>query len=513
MKIFSTMNRGTEGHMKERVAPRRSATKGGAALCLFALLLSVGIAGCEPTNEEIAAREQAKQQREAALQQQQAALRQQEEAKKREEQARYEAQVKAEIARHERVEAAVAAANQAVSQGRLDAALASLQGALKDIKRYENEVVGIGVQIAIIDGFPSVVGLSEGSPAYKAGVRTSDRIVQADGRSTQNMDIAGIVRLLRGPKGAPVTVTVLREGSDQTVDYRIVRDTVYIGDQQLREQIIKVVRAMSTRPALPEEAVRSMARGDTKVKMGGSGAYAAAAVEMEQAVLAAPWYADGYFNLAVVQERAEMFGDASKNFRLYVAAAPNAPNAGAIRSKIYSLEVMQEEKEKVQSLAGSWRSRGGNIYTVSVEGRKIRINGSSPERLANGTTQKWYYTFDFEVVGNSLEGSNTVARDPHSGCNFPNETVEASGTIGDGARSLKVNWKDTIYSWTWQGNVCTDISPMGTRDEVLELVERAAAGQRVETTTGAPATDAQRAREKAILMRKARPSSDAGQKF
>ncbi len=505
MSIFSTMNRGTEGHRKEAVAPRRSATKGGVALCLFALLLSAGIAGCGPTNEEIAAREQARQQREAALQQQQAALRQQEEAKKREEQAKYEAQVKAEIARHERIEAAVAAANKSESEGRPDAALASLQEALKDIKRYEEEVVGIGVQIAIIDGFPSVVGLSEGSPAYKAGVRAADRIVKADGRSTQNVDMAGIVALLRGKKGTPVTVTVSRAGADQTVDYRIVRETVYIGDQQLREQVIKVARAMNPRPALPEEAVRAMARGETKVKMGGAGAYAEAAVEMEQAVLAAPWYADGYFRLAMVQERAEMFGEASKNFRLYIAAAPNAPNAASIRTKIYSLEVMQEEKEKVQSLVGSWKSKGGNIYTVSVEGRRVKINGSSPERLANGTTQKWYYAFDLEVVGSSLEGSNTVARDPHSGCNFPNETVQASGTIGDGGRSVKVNWKDTIYSWTWQGTVCTDVSTMGTRDEVLELVERVAAGRQTSATTEAPA------RGRAI-MRKARPSS-GGQKY
>ena len=57
-----------------------------------------------------------------------------------------------------------------------------------------------------------------------------------------------------------------------------------------------------------------MTRGDTKVRMGGTGAYAAAAAEMEQAVLAAPWNADYYFRLGMVQERAEMYGEASQNY-------------------------------------------------------------------------------------------------------------------------------------------------------------------------------------------------------
>ena len=502
MKILSGEKTGLRGQGKEAVTARRFAWKGGAVLCLLALLLSGGIMGCVQAVQETEEQAQARQQRMAAL-------RQQEEARKLEEQARREAQVKAEIARHERVEAAVTAASKSESEGRLDEALARLLEGLKDIKRYEGEVVGIGVQITIIDGLPSVSGLSEGSPAYKDGVRVQDKIVKVDGRPTQNMDLAGIVALVRGKKGTPVSVTVSREGVEELTEYRIVRDVVYIGDEQVRERIIKIARAMNPRPALPEEVARSMARGDTKVKMGGEGAYAAAAAEIEQAVLAAPWYADGYFRLAMVQEKASMFGEASKNFRLYIAAAPNAPNAPSIRNKIYSLEVMQEEKEKVLSLAGSWKSRGGNVYTVAVEGRRIKVNGSSPERLANGTTQKWYYLFDLEVVGSSLEGSNTVSRDPHGGCNFPNETVQASGTIGEGGRSMKVSWKDTIYSWTWQGSVCTDVSSMGTRDEVLELVERVAAGQQAGATTST--TEA--AAAKRAIMRKARPASDGMMKY
>ena len=79
-------------------------------------------------------------------------------------------------------------------------------------------------------------------------------------------------------------------------------------DRHVREAIIKVVRAMPAPPPIPEETLRSMTRGEAKLKMGGGGSYEGAAKEMEQAVLAAPWLADGYFNLGIVQEKAEMFG-------------------------------------------------------------------------------------------------------------------------------------------------------------------------------------------------------------
>jgi predicted TPR repeat methyltransferase len=91
-----------------------------------------------------------------------------------------------------------------------------------------------------------------------------------------------------------------------------------------------------------------MARGETRVKRGGPGSYEAASEEMEQAVLAAPWLADGYYKLGVIQEKAGKFSEATQNFRLYLLADPQSRNATPVQVKIYELERMKKEKEKDQ---------------------------------------------------------------------------------------------------------------------------------------------------------------------
>ncbi len=246
-------------------------------------------------------------------------------------------------------------------------------------------------------------------------------------------------------------------------------------DRQVRETIIKVVRAMPAPPPIPEETLRSTARGEAKVKMGGAGSYEGAAREMEQAVLTAPWLADAYFNLGIVQEKGDMFAQAIQNLRLYLLAAPQSPNAKAIQAKIYGLEVMREEQEKVQSLAGSWRSSGGNIYKVTIEGKKIRVGGSASDKLTSGGVQKVWRVFDFDKKGDSLEGSASISRESSNGCNFPNETVPASGVIG-GDGPTKLTWKETSYQWKYQGGVCTGVSSLGKDERFIELVERVTPG-------------------------------------
>ena len=200
MKHYSALGEGPKVFHKETTVARTGARKAISLLCLLVFLLPVAIAGCGPTTEEIAAREQARERRQAALHVQEEARKREEEVRKREEQARQEARIKAEAARLARIEAAISAADQAGSQNRPDVALARLLEALKDIKRYEPEVVGIGVQIAIKDGFPSVVSISGQSPAYKAGVRAGNRIVKVEGQPTQNMEARGHRQDVEGGK-------------------------------------------------------------------------------------------------------------------------------------------------------------------------------------------------------------------------------------------------------------------------------------------------------------------------
>lgn len=95
---------------------------------------------------------------------------------------------------------------------------------------------------------------------------------------------------------------------------------------------------------IPEEARRHMARGQAAVEMAKSaGDYALAAKEFEQAARLAPDWADAYYSLGMVQEKAGKYSDAVTSLRQYLRLTPNTPDAQKIREQIYKLEYKAEQ--------------------------------------------------------------------------------------------------------------------------------------------------------------------------
>lgn len=88
----------------------------------------------------------------------------------------------------------------------------------------QGEFSGIGISISMRDGFVTVVAPIAGTPAHKAGIKTGDRIIKANG--VQTRDLKEAVRLMRGPKGTTVVITILREGETEPIDFSLVRDVI-----------------------------------------------------------------------------------------------------------------------------------------------------------------------------------------------------------------------------------------------------------------------------------------------
>ncbi len=117
-------------------------------------------------------------------------------------------------------------------------------------------------------------------------------------------------------------------------------------DQRLREKIIALALAMDPPPAVPEEAVRHANRGQAFIRRAkDKQEFGLAASEFEQAVTSAPWWAVGYFNLGLVQEKVDDFEGAIRSLKLYLRAAPKAKDAGAVKKKLDDLEVAKELAE------------------------------------------------------------------------------------------------------------------------------------------------------------------------
>lgn len=87
---------------------------------------------------------------------------------------------------------------------------------------------GIGIEITVKDGFPTVITAIEDTPAFKAGLRPADHIVKIDNKPTKNMGLVDVVKLIRGQKGKPVTLTIMREGFSLPRDYQVVRDVIQV---------------------------------------------------------------------------------------------------------------------------------------------------------------------------------------------------------------------------------------------------------------------------------------------
>ena len=90
------------------------------------------------------------------------------------------------------------------------------------------EYAGVGIQIAPRDNYITAVGVLPNTPAERAGVRVGDRMIEIDGQDAKGWSDERAVKVLRGPKGSPVTIKVLRVGVDEPVTFRIVRDEIHV---------------------------------------------------------------------------------------------------------------------------------------------------------------------------------------------------------------------------------------------------------------------------------------------
>ncbi len=87
---------------------------------------------------------------------------------------------------------------------------------------------GIGIEITIKDKLPTVISAIEDTPAFKAGLQSGDRLVKIDGTATMNMGIEDVLKRVRGQKGTPVTLAVMRDGFEVPKDYRVTRDIINV---------------------------------------------------------------------------------------------------------------------------------------------------------------------------------------------------------------------------------------------------------------------------------------------
>ncbi len=91
---------------------------------------------------------------------------------------------------------------------------------------------GVGMQLTVdpTDNLITVTRVFQNSPAEKAGVLRGDKVVKVDGEEYYGNTMSQAVDVMRGQPGTDVTVSYLREGREELLDFTMTRAKVEVNN-------------------------------------------------------------------------------------------------------------------------------------------------------------------------------------------------------------------------------------------------------------------------------------------
>ncbi len=93
---------------------------------------------------------------------------------------------------------------------------------------------GIGIEIGMRNDRLSIISPIEDTPAFRAGLKARDRIVEIEGKSTKDMGLMEAVKLMRGRKGTPLNISIMRKGFEEPRAFTIIRAVIKIKSVKYR---------------------------------------------------------------------------------------------------------------------------------------------------------------------------------------------------------------------------------------------------------------------------------------
>lgn len=99
-------------------------------------------------------------------------------------------------------------------------------------KEFESETSGefggLGIEITLQDGILTIISPIEDTPAYQAGLKAGDKIVEVNGESTKGLSLVEAAQKMKGKTGSVVKLGIFRDGFDAPQVFSIKRGTVRI---------------------------------------------------------------------------------------------------------------------------------------------------------------------------------------------------------------------------------------------------------------------------------------------
>lgn len=124
---------------------------------------------------------------------------------------------------------------------------------------------GIGIQFNMLNDTLYVIQTTSGGPSEKVGILPGDRLIQADDSiiSGVKRPNSSVIKILRGPKGTPVNLKILRKGVAQPIDFLVVRDDIpvySIDAAYMADPTTGYIRLSRFSESTPKEISEAMAK-------------------------------------------------------------------------------------------------------------------------------------------------------------------------------------------------------------------------------------------------------------
>ncbi len=100
----------------------------------------------------------------------------------------------------------------------------------------KGEFGGLGIEVNMDEsGLVRVVSPIDDTPAARAGIEAGDLISKLDGENVKGKTLNEAVEIMRGPVGADIVLTIIREGVAEPFEVTLVRDKIQV--QSVRSRV------------------------------------------------------------------------------------------------------------------------------------------------------------------------------------------------------------------------------------------------------------------------------------
>ena len=92
----------------------------------------------------------------------------------------------------------------------------------------KGEFGGLGIEVGMESGLVKVISPIDDTPASKAGIKSGDYIVKIDGEQVQGKTLMEAVKLMRGPVGTSIDLTIRRKNKKKPLEFKVKREIIEV---------------------------------------------------------------------------------------------------------------------------------------------------------------------------------------------------------------------------------------------------------------------------------------------